>query len=481
MIKIIDLTTFYSEDIVKNTEEILGDEDLPSSAELDALMSEYYLEHKEMYELYERYKGEAPIFDRVFEDPNKVNNQLGNDFFGEIIDTKVGYLAGKPINYNIDEDEPQKDEIETKINRLRRLNNLHDLNREAIKIAAITGKAARLLYIDKEGYYRIKNVKPWQVITIGDKPHEPKASLRYYQIKKLEDGEIVYRTRIEYYTSEIIVYYIEDADGNYTPDPNKPPQPHMFKKVPLFEMINNEEKQGDAEKVLNLIDAYDRSMSDLNSEIEQYRIAYMIFMGLDPDPETVKEAKEKGGFSIPDGEGDIKFLTKDLPSETIEKHLDRLENNILRFANSVNFGDEEFAGNQSGVSLKYKLFGLETKSSSTEAKFNQAFMYQFRVLATAWEAENVRFSPIDNLSFNWTRNLPANIADEAKQTDLLKGNIPEKTRLSQLSFIEDPDKAYEQLMEDRRREAEIQQEYGVDNNQNEQNQENQEQEDSEES
>ncbi|WP_419182744.1 phage portal protein [Metabacillus fastidiosus] len=48
-------------------------------------------------------------------------------------------------------------------------------------------------------------------------------------------------------------------------------QPHMFEYNPLFGIANNKELKADAEKVLALIDAYDRTLSDASNEIEQYR------------------------------------------------------------------------------------------------------------------------------------------------------------------------------------------------------------------
>jgi len=83
---------------------------------------------------------------------------------------------------------------------------------------------------------------------------------------------------------------------------------------------NNEEQQGDAEKVLSLIDAYDRTLSDVNSEVEQFRLAYMAFYGYDPDEETLKKAARTGAFGLDEkteGVG-IEFITKDLNDAVIE-------------------------------------------------------------------------------------------------------------------------------------------------------------------
>lgn len=53
----------------------------------------------------------------------------------------------------------------------------------------------------------------------------------------------------------------------------------------------------------------------------------------------------------------------------IEKHLNRLEANIMSIAKSVNFSDESFAGNSTGVAMKYKLMRLENNCKTMERKF----------------------------------------------------------------------------------------------------------------
>src|SRR5690606_39584640 len=53
-----------------------------------------------MIKLYQRYKAQdVPIFDRQVAEYETINHQLNNDFFGEIVDTKVGYFMGIPITY----------------------------------------------------------------------------------------------------------------------------------------------------------------------------------------------------------------------------------------------------------------------------------------------------------------------------------------------------------------------------------------------
>lgn len=74
----------------------------------------------------------------------------------------------------------------------------------------------------------------------------------------------------------------------------------MFDGCPLFGLANNKELKGDAEKVLSLIDAYDRTLSDASNEIEQYRLAYLILKGLGADEDTLQQLKKTGILELYD-------------------------------------------------------------------------------------------------------------------------------------------------------------------------------------
>ncbi|WP_426578883.1 phage portal protein [Bacillus altitudinis] len=72
-------------------------------------------------------------------------------------------------------------------------------------------------------------------------------------------------------------------------------------------------------------------MSDASNEIEQLRLAYMIFKGAGADEETLEKLKKHGVFELFGDNDDVKFLTKDInDTDMIENHLNRLEENIMR-------------------------------------------------------------------------------------------------------------------------------------------------------
>lgn len=427
------------------------------------------------YERYKALKSGVPIFNRKFDDPNKINNKINNPFDVDIIDVKVGYMLGNPIIYGLNENiyskktkdvvtgqevqevDKNKLEIDKKlIDDFNMANNIEDLDGETLKMASICSYGVRLLYVDKNAEVRVIGLDPWECIFVKDGSiiTETQYAMRYYIIT--DGGDKKYY--VEWYDQDNIYYYITSKGiGEYRADEKyrfipyekdgKYSMPHLFGEVPLIRFENNKELQGDVEKVLALIDAYDRTTSDVSSEIEQFRLAYLAFYGMAPDEETIALAKRTGAYGLPDVDARVEFITKEMDDSTIEHHLDRLEENIYKFAKSVNFSDEAFGGNVSGIAMKFKMFGLESKCIISERKYTAGLRRMYRILAGIWSTKG---SMIDYkaITFVWTRNFPLNLLDESQTTKNLKGTISEKTRLGLLSFIDDVDGEIQEMEKD---------------------------------
>lgn len=421
-------------------------------------------DHDRMVNLYERYKAEiggVPILQRTpieYEDfetgaikriDNKVNNQLNNSFDSDIVDTKIGYMLGHPITYDVDEksESDKKSALQKLVEEFNLRNSVEDKDSEWGKKAAICGYGVRLAYVDPEGNERVMNLNPWEVIILSDSDiTEPQYALRYYSVNDLSSGTEKTIHKAEFYDNKYIYFYAADDGAKYRFVEKKQ---HLFDYCPLFGLPNNEELKGDAEKVLSLIDAYDRTLSDASNEIEQYRLAYLILKGLGADEETLANLKKTGIFELFDEKDDVKYLTKDINDQMIENHLNRLEDNIMRFAKSVNFTDETFGTEISGVAMRFKLMALENKCITMERKMTAALRYQFKVLCSAW-AKKGKAVADDYLKvyFQFKRNLPVNILEEAQTSMALKGNVSEKTRLGLLSFVDDPQFELDEMEKD---------------------------------
>ena len=190
--------------------------------------------------------------------------------------------------------------------------------------------------------------------------------------------------------------------------------------------------------MLTLIDAYDRALSDCNNESEAFAQAYMILENIHLDEKEAKEVQKAGAIEIKTGPngGKVYFLTKEINDAFTEHHLDRLEDNIRYFGKTPNLSDEAF-GTASGVSLKFKLTGLETKCGMFEAKMISAGVYMFTLLSKVWAKKNVKIDPLQ-VVMDFRRNFPLDLQGEAQAVTALKSaGLPDEVAYAQLSFVDD--------------------------------------------
>lgn len=412
--------------------------------------------------LYDRYTNvDVPILKRNLGE-GKINNRVNNDFVGEIIDTKVSYILGNPIHYSLDKNNYKEMEDKFKkhqghINQFIVRNSMNDLDIELGKLVSICGVAGREIYIDKNGNERIANLRGWETIFLTNAHDEVEYAIRFYTELRLQGEELVDVIVADVYDSEKITHFIESVDETGTMtfilDDEVPvnPQPHVFGFTPIIKVVNNEEEMGDVEPVLALVDGYDKTMSDINSEIEQFRLAYMYFKGdTEPDKEIFDKAKQTGGFYV-GKDGEIGFITKNINDAVVEHHLDRIENNIQRFAKHVRLDDPSlFGNNASGDAIKTKILTLENKTKMLEVKMKTSLFRQFEILSSAWLKKGIDIDYL-NLFFNFKRNLPSNLSVEADIQTKLNGLISDRTRLAELSFVDDVDYELEQMAEDQER------------------------------
>lgn len=432
---------------------------VPTIEIIKKILNKHYPKRQHMMGLYDRYMCHAdgvPIFRREFEDPSAINNKINNDYFSELINTKVGYFAGAPFSYSYsqlaetNEDEslfsndkttPQTqadiDNANKVIERFTIRNNIADKDLEITKLAEICGYAGRLLYINSEGEESIKVINPWEcVILARDEITEPSYGIWYYTEEFITDGMSKEVKTVEFYNATDCYIFEDGLEGWVLKDHFK----HMFDYCPLQGIPNNRELLGGAEKVLSLIDGIDRTVSDCNSEVEAFKLAYLLVYGVQIDEKTLEEAKRTGCFNIPPmgaTESKIEYLTKQINDTFVENHLNRLEKNIYKFGQTPNFSDEAFASTTSGVAMKVRLFPLETRCAMFERKLHAANIYMFKALSSAWEKKQIFVDPLEVI-IEYKRTFPLDLQYEAQVLASLKGNVSDQTALGLMSFIDNP-------------------------------------------
>ncbi len=404
------------------------------------------LYNRKLYKRYMNIEGAVPIHERQprFDEENPINNKINNDFFSEIVDFKTGYFAGKPFTYGYSKgDEAEQDtggdmavDVAARtVTDFTTRNNMYGCDMELTKYAGIYGYAGRLCYIDPDGKERVMPVHGYETIILSNTDiSEPEYAVRYYYVTNLNGTKT---WTVEFYDNENIYTY----SGYLSLLKLESKEPHLFDYCPLQGIANNKEMMGDAEKVLSLIDDYDKVLSDNSNEVEAFVHAYLIFEGLRIDKETIEEGQKTGSYNFPatgTQQGKAYFLTKNINDAFTEHHLGRIEDNIYRFSRTPNLSDETF-GAASGVSLKFKLHGLETKCGMFQAKMMDAAQYMWKVLASSWNKKKISIDPL-HITIEFKRNFPLDTLNEAQTAQALKNiGMPDEFIYSQLSFVDDVD------------------------------------------
>lgn len=412
---------------------------------------------QDLIDRYEALEGCVPIFNRKprfgseKEKKEVINHKINNDFFSEIVDFKVGYFAGNPIAYSysdateakeemgeagdsVAEREEARDEASKTLTDFVARSNMYDVDMECTKFASIAGYAGRLFYIDPDGAERAMVVPPCEAIILSKTKDitQPTYGLRYYKTTDINDKEYV---KAEFYDANYI-YYCEGSMGALKIVDK---EANLFGCCPLQGIPNNREMLGDAEKVLALIDAYDRALSDANNEVDSFANAYMVYENVNLTEDEMKKVQASGAIQFFTGgaNGRVYFLTKDIKDGFIEHHLERLEDNIYRFSKTPNLSDEAF-GTASGVALKFKLTGLETKCGMFEAKMISAGTYMFGLLSKAWEKKKIKIDPLQCV-MEFSRNFPLDLLSEAQAAQaLIAAGVPKRVAYQiALSCVDD--------------------------------------------
>ena len=379
-------------------------------------------------ELRDYYNNKNAIMNREYKDNNKPQNRLSHPFASYITNMATGYFLGNPISYNSD----NQDLLE-RILDIFKYNDEADNNTTLAKYSSIAGYAVELLYIDENSNARFKALPADEVAIVYDNTLEENIlyAIRYFE----EDipGEDKAKTTINVYTSNAIqTYQLEDNEMTFVDE-----VVHYFNDVPVSVYINNDELYGDFEKIKGLVDAYDKAQSDTANDFEYFTNALLVVSGvLVEDEEAGLDFKNNRILNFAGSEGKAEYLIKNINDTALENYKNRLVEDIHKFAQIPNLTDEQFAGNVSGESMKYKLMGLENIISVKEAKFKKGLMRRIELLCNFLNIATNDLMLYTDIQPVFTRNKPKNDVELANMVKSLYGILSDETLISILPFIE---------------------------------------------
>jgi SPP1 family phage portal protein len=364
---------------------------------------------------------------------SEINTKIVVNHCKYITEMNVGFLLGRPIEYSCDTVEI--DEVKEQFKK----QSIADLDIEIARNLSIFGRAYELVYLagEEEGEkeVRSKDIDARNCVVAYDDTveHNKVFAVIYEKGEKADEY-----TRVEVYTNESFFDCLDEKNKIKIPTNKKDIVVHKFGSVPIVEYRNDSDFQGDFEQVIPLNDAYNLLQSDRVNDKEQSVDSILVGIGVKLTPAQKSELKKhKMLFGNPP-DSDIKFLTKNLDESQVDILRRNLKEDIHKISMTPDLSDEKFAGNLSGVALKYKLLAFEQKASNKERNMAKGLLERFALYnAILVEINKGKPVPLHEVEIVFTRNLPQNDLEVAQMINILSHILPEKTLAEQLSFVPD--------------------------------------------
>lgn len=394
---------------------------------LQKMISKFRVEVEPKLQRYKNYyDGKQAILNKAYADASKPCSRTVINYCKNIVDSYDGYLATPGyISYRSEQD------IDDIMNILR-YNDYAAEDADFLLDALIYGVAAELMYIDETGHTRFRLINPTTCFGVCD--DSLTGDLLYFvRMYKVNDWDESDTYNVDVYSDYDVKHYTMNGANGYLSFVSE--EPHYFSQCPANIFTLPDEKSI-FDCIMSLQDAANELVS---SEIDDYSAfcdAYLTLIGVDADVEDISSMKENRVLVLPDGAA-AQWLTKNANDTQVENILKRIHESIYRIAQCPDFSSESFVGGvSSGVAIRYRLTGMETKAGKIEGEMKKALQRRVEIIcgiASLKLGEEV----FRDISIDFKRNIPEDYTSIINMINSLKGTVSDSTLLSLLPFVED--------------------------------------------
>ncbi len=416
----------------------------PPEKMLCSVMKEFEAGMPRLKTLREAYENNRGILQRQ-RDKGLPNNRMAHAFPRYIVTMAAGYLLGKPVSYSATVDHEQ---ALFAVMEAYKHASVISVDNELAKDCGVYGRAVELLYANEQTQPRTAALCPENAFVVYDDSVENKPLFGVYFCPRRDVENRITGYVVNVYTSEMLyTYYAENLHGPYGAAEETP---LYFGGVPMVEYWNSEDEVGDFEQVLSQIDAYDVLQSDRVNDKEQFVDALLVLtgctMGTDEKGRSPgRQLREDRLLTLPDNEAKAEYLTHVLDESNVEILKNAIKADIHKFSMVPDLTDMQFAGNGSGVAMRYKLLGLENLVRVKESWFREGLTERLRRFAHFLSVKGGKLLDVDEVSISFSRGLPVNELEISQMVVNYAGRVPDELLLSQIPFVEDTQKAMDML------------------------------------
>ncbi|MBD9774255.1 phage portal protein [Enterococcus faecalis] len=422
-------------------------------------MKPFFDDRERKYKAYTSEKNEIDSRPKPATKIIKVNNKLHAGLYNTVVDQAADHFTGIPVKWDYDITEQRKSLIQktkdlflgnvsAKIKTPKEFDRLAELVKEmrfamldsdTARYQGACGVAFRLLEpVETAGEWQLWacNVEPWRAEKYENADIFIREKYDTHQKKFFEEMKVVTKKKILTYNRYVETNLMNAAETfKLTAETDNP-----LETFYLSEFKNNTNRYCDFEVAEELSDAFDRSLSDQQNEVEQFKLAYMMISGSRLGEEEAQRMMEQLGIiNLPDPQAKVGYVTKDINKDFNEYHLNQLKKLYYTVTKSIDFNDEVFKSNSSGEARKWQIIALEAKTNTKEQYFKEGLKEVAETMAAFIKFNDKLEVDVSKIVFTFSRSLPTDIGYLAEALPKLAPYVSKRTIINQIPFVKDPD------------------------------------------
>ena len=406
---------------------IYTDEEKITSENLISVLTKAISVHKsnssDIQYLYDYYKGKTPILSKTKEIRENINHKVWVNRAKEIVDFKLGYCFGEPIQYiRRGEEENLTADIAT-LNDYMYLADKATADKELAEWMLIAGVGYRMtMPTDTLSIYTLDPRNTF-VIRYSGLGHPVVASVTYVEKENLGRIYSVY-TDTEYFETDML---------------NVTVQPIHLGGNPIVEYRADNAMLGAFEVVLPLLDAINEVESNRLDDIVQFVNSFLAVVGAELDAETVQNINEWKMMALPEG-ADAKYLSASMKQSDIQTLVDNLYQSILTICGLPNRnGGSSTSDTGAAVQLRDGWEAAEANAKSIETMFKRSEKQFLKVALRILRANAGLELKVEHIEAKFARRHTDNILTKVQaMVQLLDAGISPEIAIATAGIWNDP-------------------------------------------
>ena len=301
------------------------------------------------------------------------NNKLKHNFMKKLTRQKIGYMLGKPFTLTeVRQNDAQAQELFDLLLDYLDL-PFYKFIKNVARDSIVKGLGWVQVYYNEAGSLKLRRCAPEEIIPLwSDADHTVLgAIIRQYQVEQYIGGDKRVVKYVEYYTHDGVYYYMYDSTGHLVPNPDVEinPSTHFYIKpedaeteepvgvnwseIPFIPFKYDPDEQSLLARIKSLIDDYDKKTSSISDAIDDHPNSVTVVKNYDgASKEEFVQNKNEYRTIFVQGDGDARSLQTPLNVSDLDKHLERLRQDIYEFGQGVNTSDKDIR-DTSGVALRF--------------------------------------------------------------------------------------------------------------------------------